>query len=113
MPLGMCWNRSVRTPLSCGPATRPARWPPDATSLSGDSGQPERRTSRQVFAATPVTPAARSHSSASHDHITGVTPLRRSPASTGANSARATRDRARDTARTSTSPAGDTAPAPP
>ncbi len=56
----------------------PARWPPGATSLSGHSGQPERRTSRQVFATTPVTLAARSHSSASHDHKTGVTQLRRS-----------------------------------
>jgi hypothetical protein len=44
---------SPRTPREYGPATRPARWPPDATTPSEPSGQPERRTSRPASAQRP------------------------------------------------------------
>ncbi|MEW2128708.1 hypothetical protein AB0891_33990 [Streptomyces sp. NPDC007259] len=56
------------------------RWAPGATSPSEPSARPERRTSRQVSAATHATLTDPSHSSASDDHEPDVMRLRRSPA---------------------------------
>lgn len=71
----------AETPSNYGPATRHARWPPGATSHRLPETGRLSPISQRLCGATHATPDDHSHFSASDEHETDITRLRRGPVS--------------------------------